>query len=1012
MRIPELKVRAVLADLLVHLNQPVSADRLTDHLYSDAPPARPGGALQLKVSRLRKALDEAEPGARSLVVSKSPGYLLSAESESVDAELFQSLVRRAQAAADPRDRARLLADALRLWRGPAYADFADEPFTRSAIVRLEEERLVALEEQAEARLDLGEHHLLVGELGDLVTQYPLRQRLRAAYLTALYRSGRHGDALDSYEELRRQLADELGLDPAPELVALQTAILRQDPELTAVEREPVAASNLPVPLTELIGRESAVREVRKLLTTNRLLTLVGHGGVGKTRLALAAAEGLADAADGGPADGVWLVELAALDRSADSGAVAGAALAVLGIREQSHAASRFNAHPTKLLVDALRNKQLLLAFDNCEHVVAAVAELVDRLLREAPELQVLATSQEALGVPGEVVWAVPPLELPSGDAQAELAGSSAVRLFLARAGLDLEPGNAAAVVAICRGLDGIPLALELAAARVRALGVHELAARLDDRLQLLSSGRRTGPARQQTLRAMIAWSWELLAPQDQAVLRRLSAYADSFTLESAQVVANSNDLTVLALVDRSLIAPVEVRAGRRYRLLESVRAYAAEQLADETQEVRHRHLQYYADLVERAEPHLHGANQRTWLDRLDQEAGELRHALEYAVQVGDAEYALRLVDGLVWYWFLRGRLTEARRAVAAALSLTTASPLRQSALAWATSLTLLRGDSPGDDVRDVAAAVRDRIGTPEKRARVIWALAFANRGFGDPATTDDLVDLALSELRAVDDRWGVAAALNLRATLHRSRSELADAERDAREAEDLFRELGDRWGLLKATSTLAELAEIDGDYDRAGQLHRTGLRLAEELELWSEVSFKLSGLGRIALLTGDLSTSAELHAQALQLAADQLDQVAQEFAEIGLALTARRQGRLDAAENHLSRWLSWLDRVDGEPGLALVLAELGFIAELRGDPETALARHLESQAAAKRIGDPRAVALALEGQAGAHSLAGRLDEARQLLAAAAALRTSVGAPLPPAESADLIRIGNRLGINE
>ncbi|TWD79161.1 putative ATPase [Kribbella amoyensis] len=1034
-RIPELKVRAVLADLLAHRGRIVSADRLTEDLYADAPPANPAGTVQLKISRLRHALDHAEPGARSLVVSRSPGYLLT--TEAVDADEFLDLVRRARVAAAPRERVRLLREALGLWRGPAYADFADETFTRSAILRLEEERLSAEEELAEARLELGEHHQLAAELTEQVTLHPLRQRLRAAYLLALYRSGRHADALAGYDELRHQLAEDLGLDPTPELAALHTAILRQDPALTLTPR----GTNLPAGLTELIGRESVLDKVSAGLKRGRLVTLVGPGGTGKTRVALAAASEQEDA---------WLVELAALDRTADPETIAATALTSLGIREPSDRRTSREPGPhgqaERLLVEALRGRQMVLLLDNCEHVADAAAQLAETVLRAAPGVRVLATGQQVLGVPGEVVIAVPPLGLPVDDEP--LTASAAVQLFTARAGLTVTDQNATAIRRICLGLDGNPLALELAAARVRVLGVGELAARLDDRLALLSSGRRTGPARQQTLRAMIDWSWQLLSPAEQTVLRRLATHADSFSLDAAVSVAQDNDAVndaingdhdvaaaVLGLADRSLVTTLETSTGQRFRLLESVRAFAAEQLEEsgEAESVQRRHLAYYLDLAARAQ--LHSADQLSWLDRLDAETAEFRHAFDHAVSTADGAHALRLASSLGWYWFLRGRLIEARRTLATALTLPGPATDRAAVEVWQTALALLCGETPSNpsvngqiradqlrasvvgtreavstvDLRAAADAARLGIADPVEAARAVWLLAYANRGFGDPATTEELVATALRASRELADDWGVAASLSLRATLRRARSELAAAERDAHEAERIFRRLGDRWGLLKATSTRAELAEIEGDYPSAAEHHRTGRRLAEDLGRWCEVSFKLSGLGRIALLTGDTAAADDLHHRALRIAVEQSDEVAEEFAEMGLALSARRQHRLDDAERHLRRWLHWLTRVDGEPGLALVLAELGFVAELRGDPEIALARHRDSQAAAEKLGDPRAIALALEGQAGAHSSAGRLHQARRLLAEAAALRTSVGAPLPPAERGDLDRITARLG---
>ncbi|QNE18052.1 AfsR/SARP family transcriptional regulator [Kribbella qitaiheensis] len=1092
-RIPELKVRALLAELLVHEGRVVPAARLIGDLWPDRLPRDPANALQLRVSQLRRALEAAELGGRELVVSQPPGYRLDAVT---DVARFRSLVEssgadlqralggdRVGGEDDLRARARGLTEALGLWRGTPYADFAGEPFVRAAVDRLEEERLGAVESLAEIRLELGEHAELIGELGDQVVRNPLRQRLRAAYLKALYRTGRHSEALDSYRQLRERLKEELGLEPSAELMELQRAILRQDPRLDI--RPTRRRSNLPAVVTSLIGREQVLPELVALLRTQRLVTLTGPGGVGKSRLAVEAARQVA----GEFADGTWLVELAALEgthssvvpgdrdgsggvggsgrssalggpgrsRGADGpgGAVAGVVEAIataMGIRDRQ-------------VVDALSNQSVLLVLDNCEHLVDRVAELAGELLRKAPGLRLLTTSQEPLAVNGERLMVIPPLD---ADAAAEL-----FVLRASAAGGVVE--ECAAVTAICDRLDGLPLALELAATRVRSLGVAELSARLDDRFKVLQSGRRAGPPRHQTLRATVDWSWELLTAPEQIALRRLSVLADSCTLDAAAAVGAEAEL-VGRLVDRSLVSVVD---GPRYRLLESIKLYAGERLleAGEADEIQRRAISWYLSLAVEAEPKLYGHDQRDWLARLDVETPNLRAVLDTAVALGDAQSALHLVDALAWYWFLRGRIGEAERAFAAALSITasreaagagavragagaggvragagaggvragagaggvraselarTVAPagaelgladegLRQRVVGWQAGIRLLGDDAPR------GAAARTLLGA-DSRIRAHWFLGFAHRG-GTVAATGEIVDKALAEYELVGDEWGIAAALSVRGTLGRARGELAEARRDAARSESIFRRLGDRWGQIKATNSLAELAEITGDYERATELHRDGVRMAEELGLWGEASLRLSGLGRIALLQGDFLAADEFHAKAMKLAAEQGNKPAEEFAELGLGLSGRRQGNLAAAEQHFRRWLDWLRQLDSQPGVPLVLAELGFIAEQRNDATAALALHTEGLAAAEAVGDPRALALAHEGLAGAHSITAhgapdvpslgpRLDPGHQaahgalraawLLGRAAYLRESVGAPLPPGESADVDRITRRL----
>ncbi|MEO3751449.1 BTAD domain-containing putative transcriptional regulator [Streptomyces sp. B6B3] len=1094
-RVPERKVRAVLARLLVRPGHPVSADRLADQLWGTRPPRNPAGALQGKIAHLRRALDEAEPGGRRLVVSGPAGYRLDVPPGDVDAGRFAELAARAGATADPARRAGLLVEALDLWRGPAFADHADEPFARAAIDRLTEDRLGALEQLAEARLALGEHALVLGELADLVARHPLRERLRAAQLRALYRAGRQGEALAGYEAFRRRLADELGLDPGPELTALHQAILRQDPALNpAPDRAPYCApdsapvarprTNLPAPLTDLVGRSGAVADLRGLLRTARLVTLTGPGGVGKSRLAVETARGLLDAYP----EGAWLVELAGLAADAPAEevvcALAESVLQALAVRPDAAPASGID-----WLAAALRGRRpLLLVLDNCEHVVEPVAGFAEALLRAVPDLRILATSREPLGLGGETVWRVPPL-----------APADATRLFLSRAGrppdAELDPADAEAVAAICRRLDGLPVALELAASRVRTLGLHGLHARLDDRFSVLTSGYRDAPPRQRTLRAVLDWSWELLTAGERTVLRRLAVQVDGCTLEAAEQlcagggVRPAEVLDALArLVDRSLVVLDDRPGDPRYRLLESVREYCAERLreAGEFHEAERRHVHYYAELAEEAEPLLRGPEQRRWLARLDAESGNLRRAIDLAATRGAAEAALRLVNALTWYWVLRGRLSEAHRALtrtttlpapagaatvaaeprpavaapaatsstapvvgdptpaAVAADLTVVAPADRAtadpasanpvpaaadradraarvpgaavvpgsgpasvaagrAAAWRAGVVLLVSREESADPRPVLdglAAAGDRAGLAVAR----WFLAFAQLGTAAVAGGERLSRQAVADFRELGDRWGEAAALSVLARHALARGALAAARDHGERADRVFRALGDRWGQAHTVFPLATLAEIAGDYPRAAALHRTGLGMAEELGLWAEVVNRLCGLGRIALLTGDHAGADALHGRALALATEQNLRRGQASAELGLALGARRAGDLDAAESRLRRLLDWFRATDYGPGLGVVLAELGFVAELRGDPETARSRHAEGLAQARLLGDPRAVALAWEGLAGAAAGAGRHRRAATLLGAAAAARESARAPLPAAERADVDRI--------
>jgi predicted ATPase/DNA-binding SARP family transcriptional activator len=949
-----LKVRALLADLLVHEGRPVPADRLIDDLWGSELPGNPSGTLSAKVSQLRRAFDDAEPGSRSLVQSGPAGYSLAVSAANYDALRFGELLAAGS-----------IDEALALWRGPAYADFADDAFVETAVARLTDLRLTTLE-QAD---------LPVVDLAALVKEHPLREGLRAAHMKALYRAGRQSEALESFEELRQLLLEDLGLDPGPELVALQQSILTQE--------LPHARNNLPAQMTELIGRSDALADVSARLGTSRLVTLTGPGGVGKTRLALAAAAGVA----GRFADGVVLVELAAVtpDALSVTNSLTDAVQAALDLRDTEGSP----------VVDRLASVMgsRLLVLDNCEQIIEEVAALTDRLLATAPGLRVLATSREPLGLAGEVVWSVPPLSVPplSADVE-EAAESSAAQLFVTRAaaasrGFALTDETVADVAVLCRRLDGIPLALELAATRVRALGVRGLVARLDDRFRLLATGHRGAAPRQQTLHAMIDWSWELLDPAEQSVLRRLAVHADGCTADAAAAVCGEDDVldVLVRLVDRSLVVPVE---GTRFRLLESVAAYCIDklQVAGELESSRQRHLSYYVSLAETARPGLFGDEQGRWLQVLDEDSANFRTALDRAVATGQLDLAERLVDALAWYWFLRGRYVEAMRSLEAV-------PGSARAGVWRAGFMYLLGHPD-------AAAERDRW-LDDADAMGLWWIAHAASDVGDLSGCLAMLNKALKSFQADGDQWGVAAVLAARAKHAHVRADLPALYDDACQSIGTFRSLGDRWGVLQATGWFGAHAELVGDFEEAERLHLEGMAAAEEIGLWPEVASASGMLGWTAIRRGHFESARTYGERALRLATEQGQRATQALAELVLGFAARRTGALDEAATRLQ---ALIDAARRQPEsvlyLSLVLGELGFVRELQGRLAEALELHLEAFRVADEFDSLRGKCWALEGIAACHP-----DKtlAATLLGSAAATRATENYLTAAAETVDLDR---------
>lgn len=796
----------------------------------------------------------------------------------------------------------------------------------------------------------------------------------------------------------------------------------QDPSLAPpAPVAPRRAGNLPAPRTALVGREGDLDDVVALLGGGaRLVTLTGPGGVGKTSLALEAARRVADRF----ADGAWLVELAGLERGAGGGSpavVAEVVLAALAIRQAAE--DRPGVTPVARLAEALAGRRTLLVLDNCEHVVDAVARLVDELLRAAPDAVVLATSRERLAVEGEVVRTVRPLDAPGPDQQRDVEAvrrASAVRLLVERARaagaeVDVDEASAPLLATLVRRLDGLPLALELAATVVPALGLAEVASRLGDRFWLLG-GRRGGPARHRTLAAVIGWSWDLLDEAERCLLRRLAVHADGWTLEAAVAVGAGPDLPAAAvpgvlarLVDRSLVVAAHGPAGTRYHLLESVAAYAAERLAEagEAGEIRGRHLDFHLAQAERAAAGLHGAAQGRWLGRLDAEGANLRAALDTAVGGGRTDAAQRLTAALGWYWTLRGRLAEAARALDRSLAPGdeggAVTPAAAWSRVWRAVVAALRGDPAAGTHRAAALAAVPALGDAAA-GRALAVLAYTGLHDGEVEDAGSLLADARARCAAARDGWGEAVALAGLAVLPHARADVGAMTSAIRRADRLFAAAGDGWGRAVVANLRAAAAELAGDLDEAARVLDQGRRAAERLGLWSEVATSLGWSAWIDVERGELDRAREVARRALRLADEQGVRSTRIQAAMALAFAARRAGDLDTAEVHLRRLVDWAGEDPSEADaayLTTVLAELGRVTARRGAPGPAAELLVRALDLALARGFPRDAAFALLGGALVAAQQARWEDVARLIGAVDRRLADAGVAASPSERQDI-----------
>ena len=992
--VPGARLRALLIALALEPGHVVPKATLIDWIWGENPPSDAANALQRLVSRLRRALPE------GWVEGQPGGYRLTVEPDAVDAVRFERLVRQARHE-DDAGRVRLLREALALWRGPAMQDIGlqESATFDAAVTRLERLRLAAMEDRFVAEVSLGHAGEVVAELSDVVAAHSMEERLVAALMRALAALGRDTEALLVYERTREALADALGADPSPELSALHVALLRGE----LGRRDEVRKTNIRAELTSFVGRDADLAVVRELVAEHRLTTLIGPGGSGKTRLATETARTLL----GELPDGAWLVELAAIGAGGD---VAQATLAGLGLRDALLGSDAPNAELTDRLIAAIREREALLILDNCEHVIEQAAAFAHRVLGECRRLRILATSREPLGITGEALWLVEPLALPDLDASTgDIESAPAVRLLRDRAGavrkdlLAPDIRTLSTMVRICRALDGMPLAIELAAARLRGMSLDQLASGLHDRFRLLTGGSRTALPRHKTLRAVVDWSWELLTDAERMVLRRLSVFAGGASPEAAEQVCAGAEVQpervlelLTSLTEKSLLLS-ERNEAPRYRMLGTIKEYAALRLAEagETDLARNAHLAYFTDLTETAEPHLRRAEQLEWLATLEAEHDNIGAAMRGALAAGEARPAMRLAAATGFYWWLSGHRVEGFELITAATKLP--GEVSDEIRAMVYALVVMFVTAGRADEHEAEEWIREAARLSQRcqgRYPVLRLVAPLERLLEGP----DAFLPAWESLLGDEDPWVHALALfqlgKMRIMLGQGGRD-ADAYLERSIAE--FRALGERYGISLALTELAERIATRGEFADACEHYEQAISVVTEVGAIEDVIWMRSRQAQLYWLLGEQDLSAAALADAERCGA----RVTWPDALVELALSKAELARLsgNAAEAYHQIDVAtaiFADDADRTNIRAITDDLLGYLAD--DLTEARAYRAAACQAAAEARHAPL-IAKVLVGVA---DLALRLDqheEAARLLAASAGVRG-----LPDRSNPDATRI--------
>src|SRR6478609_181576 len=1011
--------RALVTLLVLSPGRVVADTTLIEQLWPDRDqPADPVNALQTRVSKVRRTL--AAAGSGELLTRQGAGYRLDVEPAGVDVHRFTAAIDRARRAGAADEAICLYDGALAEWRAEPFVDFAGEPWAMVEAPRLVELQLAAIAERAERMLTVGRYEELGADLEPVVAVAPTRERLVGQLMTGLFNAGRQADALDVYARTRQVLADELGLDPSRELRGLMEQILRQDTAITPAAASPStvlradpnvrAPRDLPLRLTSFVGRDDDLDRVLEALRGARLVTLAGPGGAGKTSLGVEAAR------RAGPnfADGVWLVRLAPVTEPemlihafAD-----GVGLSIEG--------GTVAHRPRDVLVGRLTGRDMLMVLDNCEHLIEPVASLVQAILERCPKVRILATSREALAVPGEVQLAVAPLPVPAEESPSERVPEfSAARLFLDRAAavrpdLTEDAPMLDAVAVICRRLDGIPLALELAAARLAGLQPLELADRVRDRFAVLTSGDRTAEARQRTLRSAVDWSHDLLTQQERVLFRRLAVFRGGWTLTAAEAVVTDTELPaqrVMELLERlvrqSLVVLDQAGGHTRYRMLETLRQYATGKLGDagDTTAMDAAHAAFFLAVGERAETGLRGPAQARWLAVLRTEHANLRAALNWLVVTdGQIDQALRLAGSLGLYWHL-GRHLEGREVLRRVMALPGGSPHSRARALQAVSLVERPRACIVHPSAQCAAAAQESLQTFQlvgDRGRAAFSeLLLAVEGISGGAHPD--ADAALqhadNQFADLGDDWGRAVAAFVRMEKLTYHSDLASVRAAAADATARFRALKDGWGLSAVLYHFGWALTRFGAPADAVPVLQEAIDIASEAGVYNTVQWATADLGLALLGLGRVDEAATYFTRA-GTARDEVGD------DAGTILHTYRQAVLAAARgDHPGARTLFVRAHDGfrRLGVAaptgLALAGIAATDEHLGDTRAARDGYQQLLEHAESSGEMGLMATALEGLARAALTNREPARAAELLARAAAVRDTFDRPATPSEAA-------------